>query len=132
MKAALLITAVTLSFLVGCEPIKEIVTETKDEVKASSKGIIEENTGIKLDELSLEQLIEAKEQIAVSAYQDAKEAAISQVDEAVSDTLGTSLSSLENLTEQDLEQQVNDVIKQKKAELAQWLLDGEQDEKQTQ
>ncbi|MFO6425478.1 hypothetical protein [Motilimonas sp. KMU-193] len=129
MKAALLITTVTLSFLVGCEPIKEFVTETKDEVKASGKAILEENTGIKLDGLNVEQLIEAKEQIAADAYQDAKDAAIAQVDEAVSDTLGTSLSSLENLTEQDLEQQVNDVIKQKKTELALWLLDGEQEEK---
>lgn len=129
MKAALLITTVTLSFLVGCEPIKEFVTETKDEVKASGKAILEENTGIKLDGLNVEQLIEAKEQIAADAYQDAKDAAIAQVDEAVSDTLGTSLSSLESLTEQDLEQQVNDVIKQKKTELALWLLDGEQEEK---
>ncbi|MCE2573516.1 hypothetical protein [Motilimonas eburnea] len=132
MKAALLVTAVTLSFLVGCEPIKEIVTEAKDEVKASSQGILEEKTGIKLDELNLEQVLEAKEQLAISTYEETKEAAIAQVDEAVSDTLGTSLSSLENLTEQDLEQQVNDVIKQKKAELAQWLLDGEQGEEQTQ
>ncbi|MCE0557341.1 MULTISPECIES: hypothetical protein [Motilimonas] len=123
MKALPIIAAFSFTLLAGCGPISEAYEETKKEAKAASKSLLEESTGINVDEL-----LEAKKELGVNSIEEGKQAALEHIDGVVEQTIGEPLAAVQDINAEDLEQQVNDVIKQKKTELAQWLLEDANEE----
>lgn len=118
MKAFPILAALSFTLLVGCGPIGEIVEETKKEAKEASKSLIEETTGVNVDEL-----LEAKKELGITTLEEGKQAALNHIDGVVSEAIGTPLTEVKDLDAQALiESQVNDVIEQKKTEVAEWLL----------